>query len=384
MSKYLHTYYLPTYEECLEIVSKNEAFYEIKTSCDGYPISIFNYRLASGKDFLEPIPGKYIKAYELRGLTFVFNVDGTLYKRFLLLDKFFNVNQVEESLYENIKSKIVSNVYIKEDGSIASFIQLPNGKVVARSKASVISDQAVAVQRLYESDPSIKTCVDLLLMMNLVPVFEYVAPKNRIVIPYSKEGLILLRVRNNDTGEYVDLSTITLPKSISAPDKVDITLSEAMELSKTVEGIEGWVIQFTDGHLVKQKTVWYFDRHSLYTQDLNKENILIKMIVEETIDDAIAGLEIDAEKRSMIDDITHLINHKMKMMSDSVDSLLSLYDGDKKKFAIYNNKKDNFSIAISVLNGKDKDFLIKERVLKDTSHLMQAKAWLKRIKEVSV
>jgi hypothetical protein len=36
--------------------------------------------------------------------------------------------------------------------------------------------------------------------------FEYVSPMNRIVLRYLQEELILLRMRDNKTGEYLDLN----------------------------------------------------------------------------------------------------------------------------------------------------------------------------------
>jgi hypothetical protein len=35
--------------------------------------------------------------------------------------------------------------------------------------------------------------------------FEYVSPMNRIVLRHLQEELILLRMRDNKTGEYLDL-----------------------------------------------------------------------------------------------------------------------------------------------------------------------------------
>lgn len=49
----IHSYYLPTYEECREMCDNNDnlIFYESKHVLDGYNISIFNYRLASYNHF---------------------------------------------------------------------------------------------------------------------------------------------------------------------------------------------------------------------------------------------------------------------------------------------------------------------------------------------
>ena len=135
-----HSYFLPTYEECRQICDANEnfLFYESRTEIDGFLISIFNYRLAQSNNFNQPIPGNSkIKAHELRGLTFVFNKDGSLYKRFLLLDKFWNMNQTECSMYSVVKDYKIKNIYNKEDGSVASFIQLPSASVLRFTRCFV-------------------------------------------------------------------------------------------------------------------------------------------------------------------------------------------------------------------------------------------------------
>src|ERR1022692_3788022 len=123
---------IPSYEECLEICAKPESsFYETKFVLEGYSISLFNYRMAQYKDFVTPLESKpEIKAYELRGLCFVFDKDGSLFNRYILLEKFFNLNQVPESMYSVVKDYKIKYINNKEDGSIASFIKLPNGSVI--------------------------------------------------------------------------------------------------------------------------------------------------------------------------------------------------------------------------------------------------------------
>ena len=48
----------------------------------------------------------------------------------------------------------------------------------------------------------VKSLVDWALNNNIVPVFEYVSPNNRIVLRYPSEELILLRLRDNVTGKH--------------------------------------------------------------------------------------------------------------------------------------------------------------------------------------
>jgi T4 RnlA family RNA ligase len=200
-------HYLPTYEDCVEMCTKEEsAFYESKFVLDGYAVSVFNYRLAQYKDFVTPLENRpEVKAYEMRGLTFVFNKDGSLFKRFLLLEKFFNLNQVPESMYSIVKNYKIKFVNNKEDGSIASYIQLPNDKILGKSKMGFDNEQANGINRIYRTRTDVKQFVDWCIDNNITAIFEYVSPANRIVLRYLEEDLILLRMRDNSTGKHLNI-----------------------------------------------------------------------------------------------------------------------------------------------------------------------------------
>jgi len=104
--------YLITYEDALKIceVYKNFNFYKTETLIDGYKVVTFNYFICDYNMFANPLKdGSGINAFDMRGVTFVFNEDGTLYKRFLMLKKFFNVNQVAETQYDVLKNKKIKN-----------------------------------------------------------------------------------------------------------------------------------------------------------------------------------------------------------------------------------------------------------------------------------
>ena len=378
-------YFIPTYNECREICDANDnfLFYESKSVIDNFNISIFNYRLSQYSDFVNPVKSnKRLKAFELRGLTFIFNQDGSLYKRYLLLDKFFNVEQTPCSTYSVVKDYKIKNIYNKEDGSIASFVRLPNGKVLGRSKTSFQSDQAIEIQKIYEKDGQIKQFVDFCMDEDIVPIFEFVSPQNRIVVPYANTELILLRMRDNKTGEYLNINDFAHKLdgiSVAASDEGK-TLEDLINLKNVIEGKEGWIIQFENGKMVKLKTQWYIDRHRLFTEDLNRENTLIALIVDETIDDVLAQLE-EPTKKAEIEKTIEIVNKEIAHMSHSVDELMVNYKGDRKDFAIKYNKHPMFSIAMGIINGKDKVDLIKQRIKIDTKNLMQARDWFKKAKE---
>jgi T4 RnlA family RNA ligase len=373
-------YYLPTYEEAREICDTHDnfIFYESKQKIQGFDVSIFNYRLAFQSHFTNPIEGKDIKAHEMRGLTFVFNSDGTIFNRFLLLDKFFNVDQTPCSMYSILKDYKIKNIFNKEDGSIASFIKLPNGNVVGKSKTSFESDQAIGIQKIYDEDKNIQRFVNWSLDNEIMPIFEYVSPQNRIVLSYANTKLILLRMRDNKTGEYLDINNFSKElDGISVVESEDgHTLDDLIELSKITQDKEGWVVQFQNGKMAKIKTPWYLERHSLMDK-VDRENTLIKMIVEENIDDVIAQLSEDSPRRLEIRELSSIINSYIKKTSDRVDDLLLNYSGSKKDFAISYRNHKLFPIAIGVIGGKDKMEMIKNRILSDTRNLMDARKWIK-------
>ena len=191
-------YFLPTYEQAKEMVSSKGdlVFYETINYVDGFKISVFNYRLAQYMDFVEPVVGKNYKAHELRGLTYVFNEDGTLFNRYLLFNKFFNLNQVTESMYDAVKNKKIKCVYNKDDGSLITFIKLPNGKIIAKTKVGLDNEQVEAVNVLLKNNKVISNFVAECLEKDLVTMWEYVSFKNKIVLDYKDSNLILLKVRH--------------------------------------------------------------------------------------------------------------------------------------------------------------------------------------------
>jgi len=382
--------YLLSYDEAVTLTLGVDApFYESKFVVEGYDVSIFNYRLAQYSDFIDN------SAFEMRGLTFIFNEDGSLFKRYLLLHKFFNLNQVPESQYSLVAGLGIRSIYNKEDGSVASFIRLPNGSVLGKSKMSFESDQALGMNRLYRLNEDLKRFVDWSLDKDYVAVFEYVAPNNRIVLRYFDEELILLRLRDNKTGEYLDLSKFS--KEIGslkvAPSDV-ATLDELVDLSHVVEDKEGWIIEFSDGLFIKIKSAWYCERHGLLTNDLYREHVLVRYVLDEKIDDVLGQVpeeEVEAHARieKIIAVVKHAVSEKVKDINNSYDLFLEGgvgkdWTGDlrlqlmRKTFALKYKKERNFGYVMSLSKGNaDVYDLAKDWVSDQTRKLKVAREFLK-------
>jgi len=316
--------YIITYEDALEICKRynNNNFYEIKFIKDGYKLSSFSYFICNWNDFTNPIEEKpEINAFDMRGVTFVFNKDGSLWKRFLMLPKFFNINQVESTQYSNIKDKIIRNISIKEDGSLIAFMMLPNGELFSKTIGSFTSEQSdLAYKYLYRSQEKVEF-VKMALNSGYTPLFEYVSRLNRIVINYLNEDLKFLGLRDNFTGEWIPSNDlINIPFNIPKTEDKNISIDNLIERAKIERDKEGWVVMFEDGQLVKIKTSYYLEAHRLRTKNIFREDFIIKSYLNRTLDDIIAQLDRkeDYDAFQFIDNIIKSI----KRYIDNIDSYI--------------------------------------------------------------
>ncbi|MDD3006785.1 MAG: RNA ligase [Candidatus Pacebacteria bacterium] len=98
-------------------------------------------------------------------------------------------------------------------------------------------------------------------------LFELTAPDNLVVLPYSETRLTLIKAREEETGRFIslsDLEPLTTEFGIDVVEEIQIAnLSDLIDLAKAKEMFEGWVVQFSDGQLMKLKTTWYAGIHNM-------------------------------------------------------------------------------------------------------------------------
>lgn len=128
----------------------------------------------------------------------------------------------------------------------------------------------------------------------MTPIFEWCSRKQRIVLDYPEDRLVLTACRENSTGQYVPLAELralveTEPEFAGVevikawpgtPENMAALIAEVRGLSDC----EGWVIRFDDGHMLKLKADWYVARHRALG-GLAQENIVISTIVSGAADD---------------------------------------------------------------------------------------------------
>lgn len=374
-----------SYQDCVRICDANDSFKHKVDEVDGYKVHQFDYFLAQYSDFADPLGDGSLDAFEIRGLTFI-EIDGD-FQRFIVLHKFFNLNQTTGCMLEDVQDKKVVRVQDKADGSVIRFLRLPNGRVIAKSRFSLQSEQAAAAQTIYEKDPDIHKFVDYTLDTSIAAVFEIVAPWNQVVLYHNETHLILLQMREEETGKYLpfDPALIQNQWNIRVTEDFELTSIEELEARcRVLEDVEGFVIQLDDGQMLKIKTEWYRHRHRLLTENCNREDYVIETTLAGMIDDILADIpQGNSAVRDFITEIAGLVVPYVNQQADRVLKVMEEdYKGDRKAFVMTHKQDPLFNVMMRMVDrGIDietAETFVKERVLKECNALEKARVWLRK------
>ena len=159
---------------------------------------------------------------------------------------------------------------------------------------------------------------------------------------------------------------------------------------ETLENKEGSVITFRkpDGEqlLVKVKTADYFAKHHLMTEFIYQENVLVGMILNETIDDVLSLID-DEETRERINGLIKTVQVKFREEVERAQKFVEIYkmgpEISQKEFYLTYKGQAGFNDALYVTNhlrlGDESltcEDVVKNRLLKQTYRLMDARKWL--------
>lgn len=361
---------LNIYNSLMTLCDNDESFFYADQIIDSNTYRIFNYRLASYSQWLEP------HATEARGITF--RVDDTVESMALPLElvswpfeKFFNLN--ENPFTMDVPFSRTVSITDKIDGSLISSMMV-NDKLWLKSKGSLFSDQAQAANKLI-NDPEylpLYNFVKEYTQYNNTVIMEYTAPDNRIVIGYEKPHLTVLAIRDNNSGNYVPLKEIVYLKENLEPYMVKDYIDEIDDVEsfvnsiKDMEGIEGYVIKVYD-QFIKIKTEWYLKLHHI-KDSINSQRRLFEAVVYETTDDIRASFHDDPQAIERINEMEEKVS---KIYHDMVHSVETFHKDNKhlerKEYAIKGQKelsKLHFGLAMRMYLGHDIDYretMIKHR-----------------------
>jgi RNA ligase len=225
---------------------------------------------------------------ECRGLIFD-TATGNLISR--PYHKFFNAGEKEETQLNKINLYEPHVVLEKLDGSMIRPIPTKEGFLLA-TKAGItdISQQAEA----FISDKShYSTFIKKCIQKGITPLFEWCSRKNRIVVDYPEDQLILTGMRYNDTGKYVDyeiMKSYATAWNIPVVRAVDGLSVQNIELFvkqvREWDDGEGVVVRFDTNHMIKVKADDYVLRHKSKDAISQEKNVL-QTILDDSVDDLV-------------------------------------------------------------------------------------------------
>lgn len=238
----------------------------------------------------------------------------------------------------------------KLDGTMISFIPYEN-RYIATTKAGR-SDVAIKAD-IWSNIPKYKNLLDVCLKNNWTAIFEYCGPNNVIIIPYSKEEMILTAIRHNITGHYVynPDELMELGKKYDIPVVKSLkgnpnTIQDDINKIINANGIEGDIVRFLNGNMIKVKAKSYITSHNLMELFSQEKNILL-YILEEKMDDALPMLPIYFQNKIKTYQI-HISENLLKTTFHIKNILISLPD-DKKEFIFTINENKDFKEYKNIL-----------------------------------
>jgi RNA ligase len=273
-------------DDVLPHISGREEFRVMEK--EGY--TVINYAVAFEETFLwdsNDSVGSAIRR-ECRGM--IFNQDGELISR--PYAKFFNVGEKEETQLNKVNLYKSHIVLEKLDGSMIRPIPTSEGfNLATKAGVTEISQQA----EVFISDkPHYAKFIHSMFDGKLTPIFEWVSRKNRIVVDYENDNLILTAIRNTEMGNYLpyfnmlDLAEHWNIPVVQAVDGLAVQNIELFvnQVREWENGEEGVVVRFDTGHMVKVKSADYVLRHK--TKDaINQEKNVLQTILNDSVDDLV-------------------------------------------------------------------------------------------------
>jgi RNA ligase len=204
------------------------------------------------------------------------------------LHKFFNVNEKEETLSTTIDFSQPHSILEKLDGSMVTPIQVDSH--IRWGTKMGVTDVAMNAEVYVALNPQYSEFADFIMSWDSTPIFEWCSPKNRIVVEYPHDRLVLIAIRDNVSGEYrsyqnmCDLAALHGIEVVKAYPGSASSMQQLLDNTKELQGAEGYIIRFDNGHMVKVKGEWYVRIHKV-KDSLSQEKNIIDLLVNDKIDD---------------------------------------------------------------------------------------------------
>jgi RNA ligase len=244
---------------------------------------------------------------ELRGIIFDTESGDILRRPY---HKFFNVNEREETQDHVVDLSQSHAILEKLDGSMIAPFMIWPGEMVWGTKMGA-TDVAKPVEQFVEDHPNYSQFARFLIRRGYTPIFEWCSRKQRIVLDYKEDQLILTAIRDLTTGRYMSWDLVTNTADLYFIPVVgkwetgigmdNKTMKGFIDYVRDLEDVEGFVVRFNDGHMLKLKCDWYVQIHKAKEAILQDRNI-VELILDDKLDDVKAHLpQEDRDRLSLFE-----------------------------------------------------------------------------------
>lgn len=259
--------------------------------------------------------------------------------------KFFNLNERDETLRNKIDPKYNSPFEFLEklDGSCISAYKNRDGRIIWGTRAGE-TIYTPYVEAFVDANPQYVAVADYLIDLGWTPTFEFCSRKNRVVLDHPEDRLILTCARQIYSGVYLPYDQLVALREfgIEVVKKIDFkSIEECVDFALVAEYIEGWVVRFESGHMLKIKTKWYCDIHGCVT-GIKFEKDVLNIILNDRLDDLKAFLPQDLIDR--MEDYSKVLHDGFFATANKIASVVEAYrDRPKKDLAAAFSKDKLFS-----------------------------------------
>ena len=339
---------------------------------DGY--NVISYMVVKDDTFSHP--DKWIESVrrECRGLIFD-KTTGMIRRR--PFHKFFNVNEREETQSSQFSLDVPYELYHKLDGSMVTpFMNGDNIENIRWATKMGITDVSMMAETFIAGGNwNYHDLAFECIQNNITPIFEWCSEKQKIVLEYPEDRLVLLAARDIYSGRYlghdeiVDLGERYEVETCGKVDKSSIVdFGSLVNETRNETDREGYVLAFGDGHKVKIKTDWYVRLHKMYDK-LRYDRNIAQLIMYDELDDMIPTLLKDQKDRVL---------EYQNTFWNAFDTKLEYLHNKCREIAIAHSF-DRKDIAINIAPGMDKnDRFFMFKYLDDRHFALELMDYLKK------
>lgn len=306
----MNIYDFPTIRNILDVLPHIAGRDEFKVMRKDW-YAVINYVVNFGETFdwdESDVAGSVMRR-ECRGLIFD-TLSGKLLSR--PYHKFFNVGERAELAMDKVDMSANHVILEKLDGSMIRPVPVPGSDCYEfrlGTKAG-ITDVAMNAEVWMANHSNYVEFVRSTLAQNLTPIFEWCSRKNRVVVDYPEDRLVLTAIRHNERGYYLPhrhivnwASVFDIDDVVRVIDSASDNIHELVDTIRAWKSEEGVVVRFDaprpvpqGGHMLKIKADAYLVLHRSKDAVSNEKNI-IGVVLNDQVDDLIPVLtEADAKR----------------------------------------------------------------------------------------